>query len=89
MARLINKPTNPRFKRAELRKLDYGQLQAKLQETKESLMRARFEHATATLENTSLLKTLRRDIARIETIMMQMRPSKTTLKYDSRPESVK
>lgn len=87
MAKVINKPTNPKFKNAELRKLDYGQLQEKLNENKERLMRSRFEHATATLENTALLRTLRQDIARIETRMMQLKPSKTTLKFDRNEES--
>lgn len=87
MAKVINKPTNPKFKNDELSKLDYAQLQEKLNENKERLMRSRFEHATATLENTALLRTLRRDIARIETRMMQLKPSKTTLKYDQNVES--
>lgn len=87
MAKQINKPTNPKFKNAELRKLDYAQLLEKLNESKERLMRSRFEHATANLENTALLSTLRRDIARIETRMMQLKPSKTTLKFDQNVES--
>lgn len=71
MAQIINKATNPKFKTAELRKLDYDALLEKLSENKEKLMHARFEHATATLENTSVLKKLRRDIARMETILTQ------------------
>ncbi len=89
MAQVINKPTNKKFKNAELRKLDYSELQKKLAESKEKLMRCRFEHATSTLENTAMLKTLRQEIARIETIMAQLKPSKNTLKHDVKAETSK
>ncbi len=42
-----------------------GILNTKLEE----LMSARFKHVSATLENTASLKTMRREIARIETIL--------------------
>ena len=76
MASVINKPTNPKFINAELRKLDYAGLEKKLQESKEKLMRARFELSTAALSNISELKKLRHEIARIETIMHQLKPGK-------------
>lgn len=52
-----------------LRNMDMGQLQKELAEQQEKLMRDRFRHATATLEDTAGLKTLRRQIARIQTVM--------------------
>lgn len=59
----------PRAQSAALRQLDLAELQKKLGEERDRLMRARFEHATAQLEDTALLKTLRQDIARIQTII--------------------
>lgn len=56
---------------AELRKLDVPELQKMLAEQQENLMHARFQHATAALTDTSELKTLRHQIARIETIITE------------------
>lgn len=54
---------------ASLRAMTLDDLQKKLSEEEEELMRARFKHATANLENTAELKTKRRFIARIATIL--------------------
>lgn len=55
----------------ELRALSVDELQKKLAERREELMRARFKHATAALEDTALLPALRREIARIFTVMKE------------------
>lgn len=55
----------------ELRGLAANELETKLGELREQLMRDRFRHATAALENTALLKTTRRQIARIETVLKE------------------
>lgn len=60
---------------AELRSLDLATLREKLAAEREALMRARFQHATATLENTSELKWLRRQIARIATVITEKEES--------------
>ncbi|MBD5607704.1 MAG: 50S ribosomal protein L29 [Desulfovibrio sp.] len=52
-----------------LRALSMDELIKKLAENEDELMRARFKHATATLEDTAMLKTKRREIARIQTVM--------------------
>lgn len=65
---------NTRQESSELRKLDIEALQSKLAEERNNLMRARFEHATAQLENTASLKTTRQKIARIETIINEKSP---------------
>lgn len=65
------KKQNHRLEAEELRKLDVRELEKKLIEEREALMRARFQHATASLEDTALLKTHRRQIARVETIIKQ------------------
>lgn len=55
----------------ELRALEIDDLKKKLGELQDQLMRDRFRHATAALENTALLKTTRRQIARIETVLQE------------------
>lgn len=59
--------------REELRALSQEELHKKLAESQEQLMRDRFRHATAALENTSMLKKTRKQIARIETILAEKR----------------
>lgn len=54
---------------ADLRAMSLEELQKKLGEEQETLMRDRFRHAAAALENTAQLKTRRRLIARIETVI--------------------
>lgn len=54
---------------ADLRALSVEELQKNLSEKQEELMRARFQHAAATLEDTASLKSTRRFIGRIETIL--------------------
>lgn len=53
----------------DLRAKSLEELRKALFERQEELMRARFSHASATLENTAELKTMRRQIARIETVI--------------------
>lgn len=65
---------NARPEAAELRKLSPEELKAKLSDEREALMRARFRHAAAQLENTSELRAMRRQIARIETVMNEKEP---------------
>lgn len=55
----------------DLRSMTAKDLQNKLVENQEELMRARFSHALATLENTAELKLKRRQIARIETVLYE------------------
>ncbi len=55
----------------DLRALSVEELNAKLLEQREALMNARFKHATAQLERTSELKAMRRQIARMETILTE------------------
>lgn len=60
---------NTRKLTAELRAMNVDELQKKLAESREQLMRDRFSHAAASLENTAQLKKTRRQIARIETVL--------------------
>ena len=55
----------------ELRQLGDEELVTKLREAKEELFNLRFQAATGQLENNSRLKTVRKDIARIYTLMRE------------------
>jgi len=55
----------------ELRELDAAQLAEKLSQSQEELFKLRFQHATAQLEKTHRLCELKKDIARIQTVMTQ------------------
>jgi large subunit ribosomal protein L29 len=56
---------------AELRELLDDELVTKLREAKEELFNLRFQVATGQLDNNRRLQTVRRDIARIYTIMRE------------------
>lgn len=55
----------------ELRSLDNEDLVAKLKESKEELFNLRFQLATNQLDNTARIKQVRKDIARIRTVMRE------------------
>jgi large subunit ribosomal protein L29 len=56
---------------SELRELNDEELVVKLREAKEELFRLRFQSATGQLENNSRLKAVRKDIARVYTLMRE------------------
>jgi large subunit ribosomal protein L29 len=56
---------------AELRTLDADDLAEKLREGKEELFNLRFQAATGQLESHGRLRSVRRDIARIYTVMRE------------------
>ncbi len=58
-------------KPAELRGLEDSELLTKLREAKEELFNLRFQAATGQLENHGRLRAVRKDIARIYTIMRE------------------
>ena len=58
-------------KAAELRESSEGELVAKLREAKAELFNLRVQNATGQLDNNRRLQTVRRDIARIYTIMRE------------------
>ena len=58
-------------KASELRELGNEELVAKLREAKEELFNLRFQVATGQLDNNRRLQTVRRDFARIYTIMRE------------------
>ena len=64
------------MKSAELRELTDEELNLKLEELKRENLNNRFQLTTQQLENTSKVKSVRHDIARIETIRSQRREKK-------------
>jgi len=58
-------------KAKDLRELTDDELRILLEESKETLAKQNFQHALKQLHDTSYLKILRRDIARIKTIIKE------------------
>ena len=56
---------------AELRELPLAELEQRLDEVKEELFNLRFQNATGQLDNYKRLGQLRKDVARIRTILRQ------------------
>src|SRR5829696_3091247 len=66
----------PVVKAAEARELDVGELEQRLAETRRELFNLRFQHATGQLENTGQLSEVRKNIARLLTVLNQKRQEK-------------
>jgi large subunit ribosomal protein L29 len=56
------------MKPEEIRKMSVEEMQAKLPDMREELMKLRFQQVTGQLTDTSHMRLLRRDVARMETI---------------------
>ena len=56
---------------AEVRELDIEELKRRVTETRRELFNLRFQHATGQLENTGQLKEVRKNIARLLTVLNQ------------------
>jgi large subunit ribosomal protein L29 len=61
---------------AEIRKLALGELEQKVREIRDELFNARVKHATGQLEDTSKLSKLRKQIARVETALLEKQEAK-------------
>jgi large subunit ribosomal protein L29 len=59
------------MKADEIRDLSVEAIQAKLNDAKEELMNLRFQQATGELTDTSRLRIVRREIARLGTILQE------------------
>ena len=60
------------MKANELREMSAAELTKKLAELKEELFNLRFQHAINQLENPMRIKAVKKDIARIKTILREM-----------------
>ena len=58
-------------KAAELRELNDTELEHRLGEAKEELFNLRFQNATGQLDNVARIPQVRRDVARIETLLRE------------------
>ncbi len=58
-------------KTSELRNLKSGEIETKLTDAREELMKLRFQQVTGQLTDTSRLPVLRREIARMQTILRE------------------
>jgi large subunit ribosomal protein L29 len=61
------------MKANELRELAEDELVRKKVEFKDQLFKLRFQHELGQLENAAKLQTIRKDIAKIETLLTEMR----------------
>ena len=59
------------MKAEEIRKLKAEEMRSKVSDMREELMKLRFQQVTGQLTDTSHLRVLRRDVARMQTILKQ------------------
>ncbi len=59
------------MKAAEIQDLEVEELEQRVAETRRELFNLRFQHATGQLENTGQLKEVRKNIARLLTVLNQ------------------
>jgi large subunit ribosomal protein L29 len=59
------------MKPSEIRALSPDEIESRLSDTREELMKLRFQQVTGQLTDTSRLRIVRRDIARLETILRE------------------
>jgi large subunit ribosomal protein L29 len=60
------------MKSKDIRNLSAEEIKAKIADTRHELMNLRFQQITGQLTDTSRLRILRRDVARMETILAEM-----------------
>ena len=60
------------MKPSEIRDLNPEEIKSKLADSREELMKLRFQQVTGQLTDTSRLRIVRRDIARMETILHEL-----------------
>ena len=59
------------IKASDLRNLNSGEIESKLSDAREELMKLRFQQVTGQLTDSSRLRILRREIARMQTILRE------------------
>ncbi len=61
------------MKASEIRELTIQEIESLIADKKQELFKLRFQHALGQLENTSLLRQTKKDIARLYTILTEKR----------------
>ena len=64
-------------KPSELRNLKSGEIETKLADSREELMKLRFQQVTGQLTDSSRIRILRREIARMQTILREQVAAET------------
>jgi large subunit ribosomal protein L29 len=64
-------------KTSDLRNLKPGEVESKLSEAREELMKLRFQAVTGQLTDSSRLRILRREIARMQTVLREQKTAET------------
>jgi large subunit ribosomal protein L29 len=64
-------------KSSDLRNLKSGEIESKLTDAREELMKLRFQAVTGQLTDSSRLRVLRREIARMQTILREQKNAET------------
>jgi large subunit ribosomal protein L29 len=64
-------------KTSDLRNFKTGELETKLSDAREELMKLRFQQVTGQLTDSSRLRILRRDIARMQTVLREQKMAET------------
>ena len=64
-------------KTSDLRNLKSGEIESKLSDAREELMKLRFQAVTGQLTDSSRLRILRREIARMQTILREQKIAET------------
>ena len=59
------------MKSADIRDLSTDEMTARIQQLQEEMFRLRFRRATMEIENPMLLRTIKRDIARLKTVLRE------------------
>lgn len=59
------------MKASELKELNQNEIESRLEETQEELFNLRFQNATGQLDNYKRLHHLRKDVARIKTLLRE------------------
>ena len=64
-------------KTSDLRNLKAGEIESKLSDAHEELMKLRFQAVTGQLTDSSRLRILRREIARMQTVLREQKTAET------------
>lgn len=62
----------------DLRNLKVGEIETKIADVRDELMKLRFQQVTGQLTDTSRLRILKRDIARMQTILREQKMTEVT-----------
>ena len=72
---------------SDLRNLNSDEIETKLSDAREELMKLRFQQVTGQLTDTSHLRVLRREIARMETILREQASEQTMTEVETEGEA--